>query len=93
MEIEKMTKIIWTMKEVGMEQTNMKISIDVSSCLRPLHSVLREKNRRWAQVKEVYEILDHRVPHAEFLFGASEKEMSLVFIVKANRVQNEAIEL
>ncbi|CAN6481008.1 unnamed protein product [Victoria cruziana] len=35
--------------------------------------------RRWSAVKEIYDFLDHRVPHAEYLCGASESELALVF--------------
>lgn len=48
--------------------------------------VFSEK-RKWAAAKEVYEILDHRIPHAEFLFGFSEKDLSLVFKPRGCRVR------
>ncbi|KAI4351846.1 hypothetical protein L6164_006155 [Bauhinia variegata] len=35
--------------------------------------------RKWASVKELHEILDHRIPHAEIIFRSSEKDMALVF--------------
>ncbi|GLU20999.1 hypothetical protein SLE2022_371660 [Rubroshorea leprosula] len=35
--------------------------------------------RKWVAVKETHDILDHRVPHAEFIFRASEKDIALVF--------------
>lgn len=35
--------------------------------------------RKWAAVKEIYDILDHRIPHAEFVHRSSEKDLSLVF--------------
>lgn len=35
--------------------------------------------KKWAAVKEIYDILDHRIPHAEFICRASEKDLSLVF--------------
>ncbi|KAF1885072.1 hypothetical protein Lal_00028961 [Lupinus albus] len=53
-----------------------------NTCIR----VFSDK-RRWAQAKEVYEILDHRIPHAEFLFGASENDMSLVFKPRGCRMK------
>lgn len=43
--------------------------------------------RKWVKVKEVYEILDHRIPHAEFLFGYREKDLSLVFKPRGCRVK------
>ncbi|XP_027357297.1 uncharacterized protein LOC113866685 [Abrus precatorius] len=48
--------------------------------------VFSEK-RKWAAVKEVYEILDHRIPHAEFLFNSSEKDLSLSFKPRGCRVK------
>ncbi|XP_061359003.1 uncharacterized protein LOC133303139 [Gastrolobium bilobum] len=45
------------------------------------------EKRKWASAKEVYEILDHRIPHAEFLFQSSEKELSLVFKPRGCRVK------
>ncbi|XVF12397.1 hypothetical protein REPUB_Repub08aG0114500 [Reevesia pubescens] len=35
--------------------------------------------KKWASVKEIYDILDHRIPHAEFICRASEKDLTLVF--------------
>lgn len=35
--------------------------------------------RKWAAVKEIYDFLDHRIPHAEFVHRSSEKDLSLVF--------------
>ncbi|XVF09738.1 hypothetical protein REPUB_Repub07fG0121400 [Reevesia pubescens] len=35
--------------------------------------------KKWAAVKEIYDILDHRIPHAEFICRASEKDLTLVF--------------
>ncbi|KAK3403796.1 hypothetical protein EUGRSUZ_K00183 [Eucalyptus grandis] len=35
--------------------------------------------RKWIAVKEIYDFLDHRVPHAEFICRSSEKDLALVF--------------
>ncbi|KAJ4829749.1 hypothetical protein Tsubulata_043744 [Turnera subulata] len=35
--------------------------------------------RKWAAVKEVYDYLDHRIPHAECIYRCSEKDLALVF--------------
>ncbi|XP_039011023.1 uncharacterized protein LOC120140027 [Hibiscus syriacus] len=35
--------------------------------------------KKWAAVKEIYDILDHRIPHAEFICRACEKDLVLVF--------------
>ncbi|XP_050221343.1 uncharacterized protein LOC126671605 [Mercurialis annua] len=35
--------------------------------------------RKWAAVKEIYDILDQRIPHAEFMFRSPEKDLALVF--------------
>ncbi|KAI6672267.1 hypothetical protein NL676_000173 [Syzygium grande] len=35
--------------------------------------------RTWSAVKEIYDFLDHRVPHAEFICRSSEKDLALVF--------------
>lgn len=35
--------------------------------------------KKWAAVKEIYDFLDRRIPHAEFLVHSCEKELSLVF--------------
>ncbi|XP_022714859.1 uncharacterized protein LOC111274461 [Durio zibethinus] len=35
--------------------------------------------KKWAAVKEIYNILDHRIPHSEFICRASEKDLTLVF--------------
>ncbi|KAA8533801.1 hypothetical protein F0562_031318 [Nyssa sinensis] len=35
--------------------------------------------RKWAAVKEIYDFLDHRIPHAEFIVRSSEKDISLIF--------------
>ncbi|KAK7314934.1 hypothetical protein VNO77_33466 [Canavalia gladiata] len=48
--------------------------------------VFSEK-RKWAAVKEVYEILDHRIPHAELMFNSSEKDLSLSFQPRGCRVK------
>lgn len=35
--------------------------------------------RKWAAVKEIYDFLDHRIPHAEIIFRSSESDLGLVF--------------
>ncbi|KAH0688504.1 hypothetical protein KY289_017067 [Solanum tuberosum] len=35
--------------------------------------------RKWLGIKEIYDFLDHRIPHAEFVVRASEKDLALVF--------------
>ncbi|XP_015877983.3 uncharacterized protein LOC107414384 [Ziziphus jujuba] len=35
--------------------------------------------RKWTAVKEIYDFLDHRIPHAEFIHRSSEKDLALVF--------------
>ncbi|TMW87215.1 hypothetical protein EJD97_020274 [Solanum chilense] len=35
--------------------------------------------RKWLGMKEIYDFLDHRIPHAEFVVRASEKDLALVF--------------
>ncbi|KAI3420614.1 uncharacterized protein J3R85_012701 [Psidium guajava] len=35
--------------------------------------------RKWSAVKEIYDFLDHRVPHAEFICRSSERDLALVF--------------
>ncbi|KAL3524210.1 hypothetical protein ACH5RR_017044 [Cinchona calisaya] len=40
---------------------------------------LFSSKRKWAAVKEIYEFLDHRIPHVEFIVRSSEKDLGLVF--------------
>lgn len=35
--------------------------------------------RKWSAVKEIYDFLDHRIPHAEYIHRSSEKDLALVF--------------
>ncbi|KAM5557213.1 hypothetical protein ABKV19_024548 [Rosa sericea] len=35
--------------------------------------------RKWLAVKEIYDFLDHRIPHAEYIHRSSEKDLALVF--------------
>ncbi|MBA0621922.1 hypothetical protein Godav_007499 [Gossypium davidsonii] len=35
--------------------------------------------KKWAMVKEIYDMLDQRIPHAEFIYRASEIDSTLVF--------------
>ncbi|MBA0732069.1 hypothetical protein Gogos_016182 [Gossypium gossypioides] len=35
--------------------------------------------KKWAAVKEIYDILDHRIPHSELICRACEKDLVLVF--------------
>jgi hypothetical protein len=35
--------------------------------------------RKWAAVKEIYDYLDHRIPHAESILRSSERDLALVF--------------
>ncbi|XP_031256857.1 uncharacterized protein LOC116114857 [Pistacia vera] len=35
--------------------------------------------RKWAAVKEIYDFLDHRIPHSESIYRSSEKDLALVF--------------
>ncbi|KAI4347471.1 hypothetical protein L6164_008283 [Bauhinia variegata] len=48
---------------------------------------LFSSKRKWASVKEVHEILDHRIPHAEFIFRSSEKELALVFKPRGSKIK------
>lgn len=34
--------------------------------------------RKWAAVKEIYDFLDQRIPHAEFIFRSCDKDLALV---------------
>lgn len=45
------------------------------------NSVMRyfSSRRKWAAIKEIYDFLDHRIPHAEFIVRSSEKDLALVF--------------
>ncbi|CAL5185082.1 unnamed protein product [Lathyrus oleraceus] len=65
------------------------IEMTPNTCKR----VYSEK-RKWCSVKEVYEILDHRIPHSEFLFKVVEDiyDMSLVFKPRGIRVKPLNIE-
>ncbi|KAL2550300.1 Protein kinase superfamily protein [Forsythia ovata] len=40
---------------------------------------LFSSKRKWAAVKEIYDFLDHRIPHAEFIIRSSEKDLAMVF--------------
>ncbi|XP_027162593.1 uncharacterized protein LOC113763089 [Coffea eugenioides] len=40
---------------------------------------LFSSKRRWAAVKEIYDFLDHRIPHVEFIIRSSEKDLGIVF--------------
>nr|GEY59801.1 protein kinase-like domain-containing protein [Tanacetum cinerariifolium] len=35
--------------------------------------------RKWVMVKEIYDFLDHRIPHSEFIFQSSENDLTLSF--------------
>ncbi|KAL7229621.1 hypothetical protein ACSBR2_008182 [Camellia fascicularis] len=35
--------------------------------------------RKWAAVKEIYDFLEHRIPHIEYLERSSEKDLGLIF--------------
>lgn len=35
--------------------------------------------RKWTAVKEIYDFLDQRIPHSEFIIGSMEKDLALVF--------------
>ncbi|XP_071713498.1 uncharacterized protein [Rutidosis leptorrhynchoides] len=35
--------------------------------------------RKWTTVKEIYDFLDHRIPHSEYICQSSEKDLSLSF--------------
>ncbi|XP_022888334.1 uncharacterized protein LOC111403909 [Olea europaea var. sylvestris] len=39
---------------------------------------LFSSKRRWAAAKEIYDFLDHRIPHAEFIIRSSEKDLAMV---------------
>ncbi|KAK6794366.1 hypothetical protein RDI58_007819 [Solanum bulbocastanum] len=47
----------------------------------PPNTVVRNisNRRKWLGIKEIYDFLDHRIPHAEFVVKASEKDLALVF--------------
>nr|KYP35580.1 hypothetical protein KK1_043380 [Cajanus cajan] len=50
------------------------------------------EKRKWMAVKEVYEILDHRIPHAEILVGSSEGELTLSFRPRGCRLRPGSFE-
>lgn len=45
------------------------------------HTVTRyfPNKRKWAAVKEIYDYLDQRIPHAEFIYRSKEEDLGLVF--------------
>lgn len=43
--------------------------------------------RKWSAVKEIYDFLDQRVPHAEFLHRAMEMDLALVFKPRGVRLR------
>ncbi|CAI9092136.1 OLC1v1027309C1 [Oldenlandia corymbosa var. corymbosa] len=43
--------------------------------------------RRWAAVKEIYDFLDQRIPHAEFMVQSSEKDLGIGFKPRGCRVK------
>lgn len=43
--------------------------------------------RRWAAIKEIYDFLDHRIPHAEFIVRSSEKDLGIVFKPRGCKVK------
>lgn len=43
--------------------------------------------RKWGAVKEIYDYLDHRIPHAEFVFRSSERDLALVFKPRGCRIK------
>ncbi|XP_054781739.1 uncharacterized protein LOC129288919 [Prosopis cineraria] len=51
-----------------------------------------QSKRKWAAVKEIYEILDHRIPHAEFIFRSCEKDLNLVFKPRGCKIKPENCE-
>ncbi|XP_028768569.1 uncharacterized protein LOC114726172 [Neltuma alba] len=51
-----------------------------------------QSKRKWVAVKEIYEILDHRIPHAEFIFRSCEKDLSLVFKPRGCKMKPENCE-
>jgi hypothetical protein len=63
------------------------IEMTPNTCKR----VFLEK-RKFSSVKEVYEILDHRIPYSEYLFKVNENNMSLVFKPRGIRVKPLNIE-
>lgn len=63
------------------------IEMTPNTCKR----VFLEK-RKFSSVKEVYEILDHRIPHSEYLVKVLENNMSLVFKPRGIRAKPLNIE-
>ncbi|KAI9076351.1 hypothetical protein K1719_041714 [Acacia pycnantha] len=63
------------------------IEMSPNTCTRTFQT-----KRKWASVKEIYEILDHRIPHAEFIFRSSEKDLSLVFKPRGFKMKPENCE-
>ncbi|RAL52209.1 hypothetical protein DM860_016058 [Cuscuta australis] len=47
--------------------------------------------RKWTEVKEIYDFLDHRVPHAEVVVRSSEKDLALVFKPRGCRFRPESV--
>lgn len=48
--------------------------------------------RKWIAVKEVYEILDHRIPHSEFIFKSCERDLSLSFKPRGCKIKPASFE-
>lgn len=43
--------------------------------------------RKWTAVKDIYDFLDHRIPHAEFIHRSIEKDLALVFKPRGCKVK------
>ncbi|KAL4557144.1 hypothetical protein LXL04_035316 [Taraxacum kok-saghyz] len=48
--------------------------------------------RKWVTVKEIYDFLDHRIPHSEYICQSSEKDLSLSFKPRGCRLKLANIE-
>ncbi|KAF8379364.1 hypothetical protein HHK36_028798 [Tetracentron sinense] len=48
--------------------------------------------RKWGAVKEIYDFLERRIPHAEYIIRASEKELALIFKPRGCKTQPSSIE-
>ncbi|CAI9771871.1 unnamed protein product [Fraxinus pennsylvanica] len=50
---------------------------------------LFSSKRKWAAVKEIYDFLDHRIPHAEFIIRSSEKYLAMDKVMKKINRESE----
>ncbi|GLJ23976.1 hypothetical protein SUGI_0455860 [Cryptomeria japonica] len=71
-----------------LDRGNGKVIEVMPGCVKKIFS----NRRKWANVKEIYDFLDNKIPHVEYIQISAEKELALIFKPRGYPIRPRTLE-